>query len=163
MQSSPIFKFNKLVSISDWRTVNDVVMGGKSSSEIYLNEQGKGVFKGYVSLENNGGFSSLRYQFNKMNTKPYSKIIVRIRGDEKKYQFRIKAKVTDKHSYTTVFNTSKDWEVIEISLSDMYPVFRGRKLDMPNYDGESIEEIAFLIGNKKAESFKLEIDTIVLS
>ena len=45
----------------------------------------------------------------------------------------------------------------------MYPAFRGRKLNKSNYDDEGIEEIAFLIGNKKAEAFKLEIDSIVLN
>jgi NADH dehydrogenase [ubiquinone] 1 alpha subcomplex assembly factor 1 len=33
---------------------------------------------------------------------------------------------------------------------------------MENYPGEQMEMIAFLIGNKKAEPFKLEIDSIVL-
>jgi NADH dehydrogenase [ubiquinone] 1 alpha subcomplex assembly factor 1 len=31
-----------------------------------------------------------------------------------------------------------------------------------NFSSESIEEIAFLIGNKTAENFKLEIDKIYL-
>ena len=44
----------------------------------------------------------------------------------------------------------------------MYPTFRGKKLDMPNYDADGIEEIGFLIANKKAEHFKLEIDSILL-
>ena len=44
----------------------------------------------------------------------------------------------------------------------MYPTFRGKKLDISNYNVDNIEEIAFLIANKKAEDFKLEIDSIVL-
>ncbi|WP_286938426.1 MULTISPECIES: hypothetical protein [unclassified Algoriphagus] len=40
--------------------------------------------------------------------------------------------------------------------------FRGRDLNMENFPGDQVEEIAFLIGNKKAESFKLEIDYIKL-
>jgi len=36
------------------------------------------------------------------------------------------------------------------------------RLDIPNYKNNGIEEIAFLIGNKKAESFILIIDNIVL-
>ena len=42
----------------------------------------------------------------------------------------------------------------------MYPSWRGMKLDMPNYPGESMEEIAFLIANYKAEQFRLEIKEI---
>ena len=44
----------------------------------------------------------------------------------------------------------------------MEPAFRGYKLDQPNFDGLQMEEIAFLIGNKKEQSFKLFIDSIIL-
>ena len=44
----------------------------------------------------------------------------------------------------------------------MFPSFRGRILDIPNYPAELISEITFLIGNKKAESFKLQIAKIEL-
>ena len=44
----------------------------------------------------------------------------------------------------------------------MYPAFRGRKLNIGNYPGKQMEMIAFLIGNKNAESFILEIDSIIL-
>ncbi|RKS53742.1 complex I intermediate-associated protein 30 (CIA30) [Gillisia mitskevichiae] len=162
MQTATIFEFNKNVKISNWSVVDDVVMGGRSSSKFYLNYEGHGVFEGKVSLENNGGFSSVRYDFDKMSTKDFSKVVIKVKGDGKSYQFRVKSKSTDYYSYISLFKTSQDWQTIELKLSEMYPVFRGRDLDMPNYDKESIEEIAFLIGNKKAESFKLEIESIVL-
>ena len=162
MQTATIFDFNKKADISNWNIVDDVVMGGRSSGNFYLNKEGNGVFEGRVSLENNGGFSSLRYDFDEISTKPYSKIVIKVKGDGKSYQFRVKSKSADYYSYVTSFDSSKDWETIELQLSDMYPAFRGRDLDMPNYDKESIEEIAFLIGNNKAETFKLEIESIVL-
>jgi hypothetical protein len=42
----------------------------------------------------------------------------------------------------------------------MYASFRGRTLNLPNYDGTNLEEIAFLIGNKQNENFQLMIDKI---
>lgn len=162
IQSNPIFDFETTSDISDWRVVDDVVMGGRSSGNFYVSNEGSGIFEGAVSLENNGGFSSLRYRFNKKSTKPYTKIVLKVKGDSKTYQFRIKHKSSDYYSYITLFKTTTDWQKIEIHLSDMYPAFRGRKLNITNYDHESIEEIAFLIGNKKEESFKIEIDSITL-
>ncbi|MFN4198010.1 MAG: CIA30 family protein, partial [Flavobacterium sp.] len=53
-------------------------------------------------------------------------------------------------------------EIIEIPLNRMYPSFRGRTLNLPNFEANTIEEIAFLIGNKKNESFTLLIDKIEL-
>ena len=162
MQTFTIFDFNEKADITDWNIVDDVVMGGRSSGKFYLNQKGNGVFEGRVSLENNGGFSSLRYSFDPISTKMYSKVILRIKGDGKSYQFRLKDKSSNYYSYVTNFKTSKDWQTIELQLSDMYPAFRGRKLNSANFGSETIEEIAILIGNKKEETFKLEIDSIVL-
>ena len=51
---------------------------------------------------------------------------------------------------------------IKISLEDFYPSFRGKKVDLPNFQNGQLEEIAFLIGNKKNEDFKLLINKIEL-
>jgi hypothetical protein len=64
MNTQLIFDFDKNSSIKNWVIVDDVVMGGKSSGEFTLNKDGVAEFKGKVSLENNGGFSSVRYRFN---------------------------------------------------------------------------------------------------
>lgn len=162
MQSTTIFDFNETSITTHWNIVDDVVMGGRSSGTFYLDKVGNGVFEGRVSLENNGGFSSLRYRCKEISTTSYSKVILKVKGDGKTYQFRIKTKSSDYYSYIASFETTEEWQTIELPLAGMYPAFRGRKLDIPNYDGNSIEEIAFLIGNKKAENFILKIDDIVL-
>jgi hypothetical protein len=157
-----IFDFNKQASIQDWVIVDDVVMGGRSFGSFNLTEDGFGTFEGKISLENNGGFSSVRYRFKKIETKEFSKVVIKLRGDGKKYQFRLKSNSDDYYAYIAPFSTTGDWEEIEISFQDMYPSFRGRTLDLPNFSGESIEEVTFLIGNKKKEEFKLLIDNIEL-
>jgi hypothetical protein len=160
MISTTIFDFKKNTDISSWRIVDDVVMGGRSNGRFFINEKGNGVFKGAVSLENNGGFSSVRYRFDSGDIDQYTKIVIRLKGDGKKYQFRIKTNQYDYHSYITYIKTSKEWETVEVRLSDMYASFRGRRLNMKNFSGEKIEELAFLIGNKKKETFQLELDKI---
>ena len=162
LTSQVIFQFNKQANIENWKTVDDVVMGGKSSGSFYVNPEGYGTFQGYVSLENNGGFSSVRYRSGKIELKKHKKISIKLKGDGKKYQFRIKTNEGDYFSYITTFSTSGEWEEIEISLKDMYPTCRGRKLDKANFSDDSFEEIRFLIGNKKKESYKLLIDRIEL-
>ncbi|WP_416221619.1 CIA30 family protein [Rhodohalobacter sp.] len=62
----------------------------------------------------------------------------------------------------TYFETTGEWQDLEFRVGDLYPTFRGRKLDRPDFDHDSIEEIRFLIGNKRPESFKLLIDKIEL-
>lgn len=162
MSSMIIFDFTAQSDIQDWLVTDDSVMGGESSGTFKLNADGFGVFSGSVSLENNGGFSSVRYRFEKLKIKGYDKISIKLRGDGKRYQFRIKSNSGDYYSYISTFSTSGEWQEIEIPLKDMYPSFRGRKLDQPNFSNDYIEEIGFLIGNKKDEKFKLLIDKIEL-
>jgi hypothetical protein len=162
MNNTLIFKFNKDANIQDWKIVDDVVMGGKSLSTFTLSPEGYGVFKGGVSLENNGGFASVRYPFKKMDIRSFKKIKIRLKGDGKNYQFRVKDDVTNYYSYILPFSTTNSWQVIEIELKDMYPSFRGRKLNSPNFSHDFIEQIVFLISNKKKENFTLIIDSIEL-
>lgn len=160
IQPQLIFDFTHNTNTNDWKIIDDVVMGGRSSGRFSMDSNGNGIFSGDVSLENNGGFSSVQYQFNKINATQDSKVTIRLKGDGKEYQFRIKSNRSTYYSYITNFKTTGDWENIVIQLKDLYPSFRGQTMNMPNFAGNSIEEIVFLIGNKKNESFKLILDKI---
>lgn len=160
MQAQMIYNFTKNASLHDWRIIDDGVMGGVSSGNFKIDEDGNGVFYGNVSTANNGGFSSVRYQCSNIKTDADSKIVIRLKGDGKVYQLRLKDKVNTYYSYIISFKTSGDWEEISIAVADLYPSFRGRKLNLPNYAHNAFEEIVFLIANKRNESFQLIIDKI---
>lgn len=159
-QNTTIFNFSKDTKKNSWVVVNDVVMGGISQSNININNDGNGVFSGSVSLENNGGFASVRHLVKNAKLTAHSKFIIKVKGDGKPYQFRCKSNLNDRHSYVYEFKTTGDWQEIEIPFSKMYPRFRGNDLNMANYAGDTLTEVAFLIGNNKPENFKLEIDYI---
>lgn len=137
-------------------------MGGKSNGCFTLDGNGHAVFKGCVSLDNNGGFSMVKHQFETIEVSGFTKVSLRLKGDGKTYQFRIKTSNSDYYSYVSSFETSGYWETIEIPFKKMYPAFRGKKLNISNFPGELMAHIAFLIGNKRVESFILKIDSIVL-
>jgi len=157
-----IFDFETTSDLSNWKVVEDRVMGGESNARFFLNDNGHAQFEGNVSLENNGGFASVRYDMNTLKLKDTKKVIIRLKGDGKNYQFRVKNKEQNEYSYISEFSTSGEWQNITIELKEMYPSFRGRKLDRPNFSHDQIEEITFLIGNKRNESFQLLIDKIEL-
>lgn len=157
-----IFDFDRGSDLRNWSVVGDVVMGGRSDGWFSVNDEGNAVFQGKVSLENNGGFSMVKYRFAKIQTSVFTRAVIRLRGDGKRYQFRVKAQDYDRHSYVTYFETTGEWQTIEIPLGEMHPVFRGQRLGLPDYPRETMSEVAFLIGNKKAEVFRLEIDNIQL-
>ena len=162
MSTLTIYDFSKTSDIPNWYVVNDGVMGGISRGMLELSAEGHGVFRGTVSMENNGGFSSIRYSLPTQEITGYDYMVLRVKGDAKKYQFRVKSKRSQYYSYVAYFETTGKWESIRIPLKEMYPVFRGYRLDQPNYDGTQLEEVGILIGNKKAEEFRLEIDSIQL-
>jgi NADH dehydrogenase [ubiquinone] 1 alpha subcomplex assembly factor 1 len=81
MSTSLIYDFNKNSSPKDWRIIDDGVMGGLSQGKFSIDPDGNGVFVGTVSLENNGGFSSVRYQSDKIKVTKESKIQNRLKGD----------------------------------------------------------------------------------
>lgn len=161
-ETKTIFHFSSVKNTASWQVVDDVVMGGISLGTISLNTEENAVFKGTVSVENNGGFSSVRHRFKKIDISGYKTICFRVKGAGSKYQFRIKDKATNYYSYIAYFTTNNEWQTIEIPLSEMYPTFRGKILNMPNFDENSVEEIAFLIGNKRSQRFQLEVDKVYL-
>ena len=157
-----LFDFEPNVDISEWKVIDDLVMGGRSKGHFKLNANGYGEFSGRVSLENNGGFSSLRYKFSPKKVETFTKFKLKIKGDGKTYQFRVKTNSNDDASYVYKINTTKEWMLIDLPFETMHPQYRGRKLDRPNYPGIQMETVSFLIGNKTAESFTLLIDWIHL-
>ncbi|MEH6538151.1 MAG: CIA30 family protein [Psychroserpens sp.] len=162
MSNTILFDFTKTSNIDNWRIVDDGVMGGRSNGNFEINKDGHGKFSGEISLENNGGFSSLRYSFDTKNVSEYSKVKLRVKGDGNNYQFRIKSSNQDFASYIYEFETTNNWTTIEVPFEAMYPAYRGQRLRRVNFKGDQIEQIAFLIGNKKEQSFELLIDTIEL-
>jgi NADH dehydrogenase [ubiquinone] 1 alpha subcomplex assembly factor 1 len=55
----PLFDFTTPGGVDGWRVVNDTVMGGVSSGELVWSD-GMLVFTGELSLDNGGGFASMR-------------------------------------------------------------------------------------------------------
>jgi len=160
MSQNLIFDFNKESDLANWYVVDDGVMGGRSDGNLFLNADGHGEYFGDVSLENNGGFSSIRYYCENLDLSGKSKFVIRVKGDGKKYQFRAKKDARDYYSYVKQISTTGEWETIEVAFDEMYPSFRGRRLDAANFTDNQVQEIGILVGNKKAESFKLLIDKI---
>ena len=157
-----IYHFDNEVNLKEWVIVNDDVMGGVSKSNLNINKDGNGVFGGKISTAYNGGFASVRYNCKRIYIKDNKSIRLKIKGDKKEYQLRIKANSDDYYSYLLPFKTSGKWEEIIIPLKEMYASFRGRRLDIKNFNNDYIEQITFLIGNKKNESFNLIIDSITI-
>lgn len=157
-----VFDFSEAASLDNWQSRNDGVMGGVSEGAILHDSQGYAVFLGRVSLENNGGFSSVRALVPPFAVTGNKTAVLRLRGDGKTYRFIVKDKADTRHYYEASFETTGDWQDVRIPLSQMVPHWRGDRLDLPNFSASAIEEVRFMIANGRAESFRLEIAEIRL-
>ena len=147
----------------NWQIINDGVMGGISQSEIVFNDTGTATFQGRISLENNGGFASTRSKSHSYRLDGFIGLHVRIRGDGKKYQLRVRTdKRFDGISYRYRFTTQPEtWLNIRVPFSEFVPTFRGRILsNVSPISPDQIQQVGFLISDKQAGNFRIEIDWI---
>jgi len=157
-----LYDFQIEDNLRGWRIQDDVVMGGRSRGMFTWSKDGYAVFSGDVSLENNGGFSSVQTYFDPIEVSGFRKAFIRLKGDGKPYRFIVESDNADRHYYVSEFTTSNEWQTVEISLAKMYPMRRGDRLDIPNYPGKTMVKISFMIANQRAESFHLQIQKIWL-
>ncbi|MFD2167402.1 CIA30 family protein [Thalassotalea euphylliae] len=149
------------VETRHWMTINDTVMGGVSNSRFY-HEYDYGVFEGVVSLDNNGGFASIR---RVISPDFHNGGIVRliVKGDGRRYQFRLKTDgLYEGAAYVAEFTTKADqWQQIQFTEKDFTPRFRGRYVDgAPALRFGDAIQVGLLIGDKIEGKFKLQVQAI---
>ena len=72
-------------------------MGGISESNLSTSEDGDGIFQGYVSTENNGGFCSIRHSLSRKYIGNNKVLKLKIKGDEIKIMKSIKKSLDPKN------------------------------------------------------------------
>jgi NADH dehydrogenase [ubiquinone] 1 alpha subcomplex assembly factor 1 len=148
------------IGIDNWGIVNDGVMGGISQSSIYLNEVNNIIFAGNVSLENNGGFASIRRGFDGTQLEESSAFLLRIKGDGNIYKFRLTMKGSYAN-YSADFKTTKNqWMNIEIPVENFKPYYFGRSIRAPKLKVHKVNSMGILISDKQEGDFLLEIEYI---
>ena len=154
-----LFDFTAGTNVPGWQVVNDGVMGGVSASNFGV-INGAAVFRGEVSLENNGGFASVRSSPSGWNLAGLDAFVVRVRGDGRRYKFTVRTESSfGTPIYQCAFTTRcGEWEEHRLAFKDFVPTFRGRVLaDAPALDPAKVVSVGFLISDKQACSFQLEV------
>jgi len=142
-----------------WRAINDGVMGGISRGGLHV-EDGIGIFSGETSLENNGGFASVRRDPEALDLSDAPGLALHVRGDGRAYQLRL---YTDQLPRGAAWRASfqpavGEWQRIEFSWHDFEAVFRGRLLEgMSPIDPAGIDQVGLMIVDRQAGPFRLEV------
>ncbi|MGR5502500.1 CIA30 family protein [Vibrio sp. DNB22_10_4] len=142
----------------NWDATNDNVMGGISSGQMTYSN-GKSLFSGELSLENNGGFSSVNRPIQPLSS-DISHAELEVVGDGRTYQLRATTwqdgvRINYKHNFST---QRDERQVLSFALNKFQAVFRGRLISgAPELTASEIEQIGLLIADKKSGEFKLEL------
>ena len=153
-------------SVAAWRIVNDSVMGGISRSTLQMHEDGYALFTGTVSLENNGGFASVRTRAERpVDLSEFEGLSVHVLGDGKTYTLRLRTVKNGRltrYSYEARFaTTSGEWETYKLAYSDFSPVFRGNAVrGNPELNPDAILEIGFMIQDGQKGPFRLGVQKL---
>ncbi|MEM9777571.1 MAG: CIA30 family protein [Chloroflexota bacterium] len=143
-----------------WYTVDDDVMGGISDSQVSFVESGQLYFYGNMSLDNNGGFSSARSDWQKMDLTGKDGILLRVKGDGLVYRLRIRTDTAGRGvSYNALFQTQADeWSIVYIPFAQMVPTVRGFVVDTGQLDTANIGSFGFMLSDKQPGEFELLVD-----
>ena len=147
-----------------WRVVDDGVMGGLSKGNLEISDDGVLTFEGNLSLENNGGFSSLRTGSLQKDLSGAEGVVARVKGDGRTYQIRFGTDARFRGmevSFMGEIATEKDkWTEVKVPFSGLTGSFRGMKLKNEKFDPAKISRVGLLLGDKKTGPFKLQVDWI---
>ena len=146
----------------EWYTVDDDVMGGISNSTVEIEQPDILLFSGTMSLDNNGGFSSVRSDWEPINLSDYDGVLIRLFGDGKIYRLRIRSATAGSEiAYNAYFETNpNEWGLVYVPFKDMVPKFRGIVMDVDTLDTTSIGSFGFMLSDKQPGEFRLMIDWI---
>lgn len=143
--------------------VDDAVMGGISAGNLQVGKDGTAIFSGIVSLENDGGFSSVKMRYQSGPLAAYQGISLLVKGDGKVYSLRLKTdNANNGFTYRAKFQTESDhWQTVYLPFETFTAVFRGRQVpEAAALNPDEIQQIGFLIADKQDGPFRLEVASI---
>jgi monofunctional biosynthetic peptidoglycan transglycosylase len=159
----PVLEFAAPDSAQKWQAVNDGVMGGVSDGRFRITGDKTLEFFGTLSLENNGGFASVRTKPAELGIKAGDIIVVRVKGDGREYVLNIYTKSRRMaFSYRAPLPTTQDaWTEVRVPLEDFIPTAFGRRVQgMGPVEPDQINGLGFMLSDKKPGKFKLEVEWV---
>lgn len=156
------FKTNK--DLKAWKSINDGVMGGLSEGRPFLGKDKSLNFKGALSLENNGGFSSICTEGKDHDFSGWDGLVIRVKGEGRSYQLTLqddRRYLGGAFAFWADFTTEKDkWKTLYIPFQKFYPTSFGQRLPLLKARLNRITSIGFMLYDKLGGPFHLKVKWI---
>lgn len=145
----------------DWLVVNDGVMGGLSQSKLILTSESL-ILQGNISLENNGGFASVRSPYQELDFSSHRTVEIRYRssGQNVALVFSLHRQWFRPNYKINFEETEGEWETktIELRTAKEYRIARFTGEYMNDDLLGKIIRLGFITNSKKAGTFTFEVD-----
>jgi NADH dehydrogenase [ubiquinone] 1 alpha subcomplex assembly factor 1 len=163
-QIKPLLPDAESGRFGEWFSVNDGVMGGVSEGGFLITEENTLRFAGILSLENNGGFASIRTRLATDLPASLMGLRLSVRGDGRSYYLDLRNR---RQSSATSFRAplptrGGEFEEIIVPLSSFEYTRFGRRLNGPPLMPAEIGSIGFTLADSKEGPFRMEIRSIDL-
>ena len=158
-----LFDFTGPEAAQQWQAVNDGVMGGVSDGRFRITPESTLEFFGTLSLENNGGFASVRTKSADLDIKAGDDLVIRVKGDGREYVLNLYTKSRRMaFSYRAPLPTVKnEWAEVAVPLEDFIPTSFGNRVQgMGPVEPDEITSIGFMLSDKKAGPFKMKVEWV---
>jgi NADH dehydrogenase [ubiquinone] 1 alpha subcomplex assembly factor 1 len=164
-QQDPLINFGSTSKqTKDWVLLSDNVMGGVTTSKLAYTENTL-VLTGSISLENYGGFSSVKSKFGRFNLSDYTGVKIRYKASNQKFAFTLEdSQNWTQPNYKGDFSDGEanSWVETTIFFND----FKQFQIGRPTGDMllpstlERIVRLGIITTEKKEGPFSIEIDYI---
>jgi hypothetical protein len=144
-------------TMRDCWIVNDGVMGGMSQSNLRQDAHGM-FFEGLVSLENNGGFASMRSVARFPPGTQQLELLAK--GDGKRYKLILRTELAPRVTYAADFIAAPTWQTYRFNLNQFKTTVRGQTVNAPTLSFSDVVEFGILISNNQAGSFAIQLKTL---
>jgi monofunctional biosynthetic peptidoglycan transglycosylase len=165
VKSDFIIKFGKSTEkISDWTIISDNVMGGLTKSTLMYTENSL-LLTGNLSLENYGGFSSVKSKFKQMDLSEYKGIKIKFRSNNQKYAITLEdSRNWTKPYYKGAINEvmQNGWVETMINFSDFetYQIGEPTGEKLKKSVLKNILRVGIMTTEKKEGPFSIEVEYI---
>ena len=147
-----------------WYIINDGVMGGQSIGQGELKEESV-LFKGVISLKNNGGFASMRSPFGRVDLSNFEQIKIRYRatGEPCKIMLESSRQFWQPYLAQRLDPTESEWRTVRFELDALqqYRLAQPTGRTATQNVLKDIIRVGIMTDSKNESAFEIEIDYIV--